>query len=215
MGRFAGLRLGPAATLLVLLLAVLRCAAAFVLRERSAERNDKPIIGILAQECHFGEFQSFGRSYIAASYVKFVESAGARAVPIRLNLTDEEYNRIFHSINGVLFPGGGVDLKTSEYARVAKIFYHKALENFTNNEKLRNFYNVLTTNTDDEVEFISTMEGLLSTRNNLALQGVLYLDQCITNSPTVRPSCHQWDSSVWHTGCSPKEKNSTLISKPD
>ncbi|NXB09067.1 GGH hydrolase, partial [Cnemophilus loriae] len=32
-------------------------------------------------------------------------------------------------------------------------------QNFTNNEKLRNFYNVLTTNTDDEVEFISTMEA--------------------------------------------------------
>ncbi|KAJ7422839.1 hypothetical protein WISP_36441 [Willisornis vidua] len=157
MGRLAGLRPVPSASLLLLLL--LRCAFAFVLRERLGERNDRPIIGILAQECHFDEFQSFGRSYIAASYVKFVESAGARAVPIRLNLTDEEYHRLFHSINGVLFPGGGVDLKTSEYARVAKIFYHKALENFTNNERLRNFYSVLTTNTDDEVEFISTMEA--------------------------------------------------------
>lgn len=33
------------------------------------------------------------------------------------------------------------------------------LQNFTKNEKLYNFYNILTTNTDDEVEFISTMEG--------------------------------------------------------
>ncbi|NXE92120.1 GGH hydrolase, partial [Menura novaehollandiae] len=32
-------------------------------------------------------------------------------------------------------------------------------QNFTNNEKLRDFYNVLSTNTDDEVEFISTMEA--------------------------------------------------------
>ncbi|NXT85073.1 GGH hydrolase, partial [Zapornia atra] len=32
-------------------------------------------------------------------------------------------------------------------------------QNFTKNEKLRNFYNVLTTNTADEVEFISTMEA--------------------------------------------------------
>lgn len=57
--------------------------------------------------------------------------------------------------------------------------------------------------------------GLLSSGNKLALQGVFYLDQCTTSSPTVRPSCHQWDSSVWHPGCPPKEKNSTLISKPD
>ncbi|KAI1243411.1 Gamma-glutamyl hydrolase, partial [Lamprotornis superbus] len=34
-----------------------------------------------------------------------------------------------------------------------------SMQNFTNNEKLRNFYNVLTTNTDGEVEFISTMEA--------------------------------------------------------
>ncbi|NXE49773.1 GGH hydrolase, partial [Casuarius casuarius] len=32
-------------------------------------------------------------------------------------------------------------------------------QNFTKNEKLRNFYNVLTTNTADELEFISTMEA--------------------------------------------------------
>lgn len=31
----------------------------------------------------------------------------------------------------VLLPGGGVDLRTSEYSRVAKIFYHKALEVIT------------------------------------------------------------------------------------
>nr|XP_048696734.1 gamma-glutamyl hydrolase-like isoform X4 [Caretta caretta] len=141
----------------------------------------------------------------------------------------------------VLFPGGGVDLKTSEYSRIARIFYNKALkandkgdyfpvwgtclgyeeltyltsgeilltwtntedfalplnfttaaqdsrmfknfpdfllkklatesltahfhhwslsmQNFTQNEKLRNFYKVLTTNTHADVEFISTMEA--------------------------------------------------------
>ncbi|XP_010707289.1 gamma-glutamyl hydrolase [Meleagris gallopavo] len=218
-----------------------RTAASLAPRGREPEPNERPIVGILSQECHFDEFHKFGSSYIAASYVKFLESAGARIVPIRLNLSDEEYDKIFHSINGVLFPGGGVDLKTSEYSRVAKIFYRKALEandkgdyfpiwgtclghelltyltsgeillvntktngfslplnftsaakqsrlfknlpsdllhafatepltsnfhmwsismeNFTKNEKLYNFYNVLTTNTDDEVEFISTMEA--------------------------------------------------------
>uniref|UniRef100_A0A8C3PN03 folate gamma-glutamyl hydrolase n=1 Tax=Calidris pygmaea TaxID=425635 RepID=A0A8C3PN03_9CHAR len=240
MGRLAGLPPLPAAAA-VLLLLLLRGAVAASLRSRPAERNDRPIIGVLSQEWRFEKFYRFGSSYIAASYVKFLESAGARVVPIRLNLTDEEYDKIFHSINGVLFPGGGVDLKTSEYSRVAKIFYHKALEanekgdyfpvwgtclgheeltyltsgevllvntktegfalplnftsaaknsrlfrnfpgdvlhafatepltsnfhkwslsmeNFTKNEKLRNFYNVLTTNTDGEVEFISTMEA--------------------------------------------------------
>ncbi|XP_062986836.1 gamma-glutamyl hydrolase [Elgaria multicarinata webbii] len=214
-------------------------AVAFVLRAQSI--NDRPIIGILAQETDFKSFQKFGSSYIGASYVKFLESAGARVVPVRLNRSDEEYDKIFHSVNGILYPGGGVDLETSEFSRVAKIFYNKALEandrgdyfpiwgtclghqllsyltsgedlltwtntdgfafplnfsqgaqdrrmfkdfpdnllqamasepltsnfhfwslsvqNFTNNEKLRMFYKILTTNVHNNVDFISTMEA--------------------------------------------------------
>ncbi|XP_054250668.1 gamma-glutamyl hydrolase [Indicator indicator] len=239
MGFLAGL---PPTLATILLLLVGSAAAASILqRGGRLDGNERPIIGILSQECHYDKFHKFGSSYIAASYVKFLESAGARVVPIRLKLSDEEYDRIFHSINGVLFPGGGVDLKTSEYSRVAKIFYHKALEandkgdyfpvwgtclgheeltyltsgevlltntktegsalplnftpaakesrlfknfpddvlhafatepltsnfhmwslsveNFTKNEELHDFYNVLTTNMDGEVEFISTMEA--------------------------------------------------------
>uniref|UniRef100_A0A8B9QDA6 folate gamma-glutamyl hydrolase n=1 Tax=Apteryx owenii TaxID=8824 RepID=A0A8B9QDA6_APTOW len=236
-------RAGVSPVLGAALLLLLRCGAvaSAALRGSLKGGNERPIIGILSQECHFKKFHKFGSSYIAASYVKFLESAGARVVPIRLNLSDEEYDKLFHSINGVLFPGGGVDLRTSKYARVAKIFYQKALEandkgdyfpvwgtclgheeltyltsgeillvntntdgfafplnftsaaknsrlfknfpddilhafatepltsnfhvwslsmqNFTQNEKLRNFYNVLTTNTADKLEFISTMEA--------------------------------------------------------
>lgn len=46
------------------------------------------------------------RSYIAAGYVKWIESAGARAVPIRFYASDGELRRIFQSINGLVFPGG-------------------------------------------------------------------------------------------------------------
>ncbi|XP_069816101.1 gamma-glutamyl hydrolase [Dendropsophus ebraccatus] len=89
--------------------------------------NDRPVIGIIAQETHFENLVYLGHSYIAASYVKTLESAGARVIPIRINLPDEEYVKIFNAINGVLLPGGGVDLKYSEYARVSKIFYDLAL----------------------------------------------------------------------------------------
>ena len=37
--------------------------------------------GILAEDTS-GSFAEHGRMYLAASYVKFVESAGARVVPI-------------------------------------------------------------------------------------------------------------------------------------
>ncbi|XP_044150104.1 gamma-glutamyl hydrolase [Bufo gargarizans] len=203
--------------------------------------NDRPVIGILSQETHFGNLLSLGHSYIAASYVKTLESAGARVIPIMINLTEEEYAKIFSAINGILLPGGGVDLRHSGYAKASKIFYDLALaandkgdyfpiwgtclgfeqltvltsgdllltltktedislplnftenvlksklfqniprplykalsslpltanfhdwslsmQNFTANAKLRKFYNVLSTNFDGVLEFISTFEA--------------------------------------------------------
>lgn len=47
--------------------------------------NDTPIIGILAQEISYHlntKWPGVYTSYIAASYIKFVEGAGARPVPI-------------------------------------------------------------------------------------------------------------------------------------
>ncbi|XP_027426421.1 gamma-glutamyl hydrolase [Zalophus californianus] len=207
-----------------------------------ASTSKKPIIGVLMQKCRNKDMRSLGKYYIAASYVKYLESAGARVVPVRPDLTDEEYEKLFQSINGILFPGGSADLKESGYALTAKKFYdlakqsfddgdyfpvwgtclgfeelsylisggkslltlthtdgiamllnftkdasqsrmfqnfpvdllkslstepltanfHKwslSMMNFTMNEKLKKFFNVLTTNTDGKIEFISTMEG--------------------------------------------------------
>uniref|UniRef100_A0AC11DPD3 Gamma-glutamyl hydrolase n=1 Tax=Ovis aries TaxID=9940 RepID=A0AC11DPD3_SHEEP len=88
----------------------------------------KPIIGILMQKCHNKNMRALGKYYIAASYVKFLESAGARVVPVRLDLKNEEYEKLFKSINGVLFPGGSVNLMRSGYARVAKTFYNLSIK---------------------------------------------------------------------------------------
>lgn len=90
--------------------------------------NYRPIIGVLAQENIVGDPHAQGSSYIAASYVKYLESAGARVVPIRIHQTDEEYEKIFHSINGLLLPGGDVDLETSQFSRLSKIFYDLAIK---------------------------------------------------------------------------------------
>uniref|UniRef100_A0A452UE25 Gamma-glutamyl hydrolase n=1 Tax=Ursus maritimus TaxID=29073 RepID=A0A452UE25_URSMA len=206
-----------------------------------ASTSKKPIIGVLMQKCRNKDMRSLGKYYIAASYVKYLESAGARVVPVRPDLTNEEYEKLFQSINGILFPGGSVDLKKSGYALTAKKFYNFAKQsfddgdyfpvwgtclgfeelsylisgkslltlthtdgitmplnftkgasqsrmfqnfpavllkslstepltanfhkwslsvmNFTMNEELKKFFNVLTTNTDGKTEFISTMEA--------------------------------------------------------
>nr|XP_060467485.1 gamma-glutamyl hydrolase [Panthera onca] len=92
-----------------------------------ASSSEKPIIGVLMQTCS-KEMKSLGKYYIAASYVKYLESAGARVVPIRPDLTKEEYERLFRSINGILFPGGSANLKKSGYALAAKKFYNLAIQ---------------------------------------------------------------------------------------
>eukprot|EP01100_Stratorugosa_tubuloviscum_P008869 TRINITY_DN3707_c1_g2_i1.p1 TRINITY_DN3707_c1_g2~~TRINITY_DN3707_c1_g2_i1.p1 ORF type:complete len:317 (-),score=121.35 TRINITY_DN3707_c1_g2_i1:75-1025(-) len=74
--------------------------------------NDRPIVGIYTQPTH-GSLAKYGNSYIAASYVKFLESSGVRVIPIFHNSTSSELKDLFNSINAILLPGGGVDL-TSE-----------------------------------------------------------------------------------------------------
>ncbi|XP_048214764.1 gamma-glutamyl hydrolase [Perognathus longimembris pacificus] len=222
--------------------AVLLCGAAGPALSRPRHLAvDKPIIGIVMQKCQSKEMKSLGKYYIAASYVKYIESAGGRVVPIRTDLTYSEYSHIFRSINGLLLPGGSVSLMHSEYAHVAKTFYKMAIQsfddgdyfplwgtclgfeelsyliseeclltltdtfsktlplnftegalesrmfqnfppdlllslaiepltanfhkwslsvqNFTMNSRLMKFFNVLTTNTDGNLEFVSSMEG--------------------------------------------------------
>uniref|UniRef100_A0A8C3WDL5 Gamma-glutamyl hydrolase n=1 Tax=Catagonus wagneri TaxID=51154 RepID=A0A8C3WDL5_9CETA len=228
-------------SLLSVLGLVLCGATSLRLSGLGANTSKKPIIGVLMQKCHGKDMKTLGKYYIAASYVKYLESAGARVVPVRLDLKDEEYKKLFQSINGILFPGGSVNIKKSGYARVAKLFYtlaiqsfgdgdyfpvwgtclgfeeltylvsgeslltltdtvgikmplnftkgilqsrmfqnfpadlllslaiepltanyHKwslSVKNFTMNENLKKFFNVLTTNTDGNIEFISTMEA--------------------------------------------------------
>lgn len=92
----------------------------------SAVRNDRPIIGVVAQEVYSPKPNQ--TAYIAASYVKYLESAGARVVPVMINQTEEEYKALFNSINGILYPGGGVSIVSSGYERAAKIFYELAIE---------------------------------------------------------------------------------------
>ncbi|CEG36738.1 gamma-glutamyl hydrolase a [Plasmopara halstedii] len=59
-----------------------------------------PIVGIFAHPIsQHGE-------YIAASYVKWVESAGGRVVPIPYNAPKPYLEQLLPQLNGLLFPGG-------------------------------------------------------------------------------------------------------------
>mmetsp|Transcript_85631 Transcript_85631/g.266272 ORF Transcript_85631/g.266272 Transcript_85631/m.266272 type:complete len:352 (-) Transcript_85631:6-1061(-) len=73
--------------------------------------NTRPVVGIYsaplyetAPECEHG------CDYVAASYVKWLESAGAESLPIPYGSTEEQVEQLFPQLNGVLFPGGGASL---------------------------------------------------------------------------------------------------------
>ena len=69
-------------------------------------------------------------SYIPDSYVKWIESSGARVVPIPYNWTEEKIRRALDQVNGVLFPGGDVDRTVNddfkEYIDTFKYIYEYA-----------------------------------------------------------------------------------------
>merc|ERR1712123_481961 len=76
------------------------------------EVNKRPIIGIVSQTIH-PELDAMlppghnYTTYIASSYIKWVEAAGARAVPVIVEneITSPEYfAKLFSSINGLLIP---------------------------------------------------------------------------------------------------------------
>lgn len=96
--------------------------------------NDRPIIAILAQDVWNNDKKAPQRSYIAASYVKYIEASGARVIPIPSHLSQDKVEEIFNGVNGVLFPGGGINWNTSGYFKHAQYFFKRALESNQNGE---------------------------------------------------------------------------------
>ncbi|CAN9506030.1 unnamed protein product [Ophioblennius macclurei] len=129
-----------------------------------AETNDRPIIGVLAQEVNRSNPND--RSYIAASYVKFLESAGARVVPVRINLSPEEYRTLFNSINGILIPGGSANIYSSGYQRAAEFFFEAAMEA----TKQGDFFPVWGTCLGfEQIMYLTAGEPILSRTNTTAI----------------------------------------------
>jgi gamma-glutamyl hydrolase len=74
----------------------------------SEKLNNYPIIGVFTQPSTSSSKNCGGDClYLAASYVKQMESAGARVVPINYYAEKEELDHLFESLNGILFVGGG------------------------------------------------------------------------------------------------------------
>ena len=74
-------------------------------------------MGVLTQELTDQLKEMFGdwnyTTYIAASYVKYLESAGARVLPVFTDMPDIYYEKVFNYTNGLLIPGGDVSISDS------------------------------------------------------------------------------------------------------
>ena len=62
-----------------------------------------------------------GKDYFGASFVKLVESAGGRAIPVLEDITTPDLLRLLDKINGFVLPGGDADVADSGYARISKV----------------------------------------------------------------------------------------------
>lgn len=70
----------------------------------NSSRCVPPVIGILAHPYRWNETKD--PFFVAASYVKWLECAGARTIAIPLDATSEYLDDIFTQINMVFLPGG-------------------------------------------------------------------------------------------------------------
>jgi len=88
--------------------------------------NFQPVIGVVTEPT---STHGNSTSYIAASYVKWIESAGGRVVPLRYDAPVEETEALMKGLNGLLYPGGGASLdEGSAFYQGARSMWEFALK---------------------------------------------------------------------------------------
>lgn len=73
----------------------------------TAALNNRPVIGILTIPSKTTGHPSANYSYFPSSYPKYVESAGARVIPIPYDAPFENLTFLLSQVNGVVLTGGG------------------------------------------------------------------------------------------------------------
>jgi len=83
--------------------------------------NLRPILGVVTQP---SDDVKNTTSYVAASYVKYLEAAGARVVAVRFDASNAELDTLMKGLNGLLFPGGGssLDLSSPFFEKASYLF---------------------------------------------------------------------------------------------
>jgi len=93
--------------------------------------NVRPVIGVVSEPIshHIEGKNTNATSYLAASYVKFLEAAGARVVPLRFDAPRDRLTSTLEGLNGVLYPGGGASLAAdSPFFQGAQFIWEHAIK---------------------------------------------------------------------------------------
>merc|ERR1711879_564636 len=91
--------------------------------------------GVLTQpvdtEERFMTFTKEYSEYIPASFVRWLESGGARVIAIHYDTDEAELRHLFDSVNGVLLTGGEIlDVANSTYGKTARKLFQWAMESY-------------------------------------------------------------------------------------
>ena len=116
---------------------VIHCVHCYIQVLGEEKVNNRPIIGVLTVPLDIGGCVTFAESYKGEEsptscfhnlYVQWIESAGARVVPIPYDAPVSEVDKLLVGLNGILFTGGDVVLKdlNSTYMRTAKYLLEQA-----------------------------------------------------------------------------------------
>jgi len=96
----------------------------FLLSLKVEALNNRPIIAIFSLPSMSFHPACGGKcDMTAASYIKWLESAGARSVPVPYHASNAHIDSLFNSVNGLLFTGGGSSMSDS-----AKYFFKKIVD---------------------------------------------------------------------------------------
>ena len=99
--------------------------------------NNRPVIGILTLPNDVSA--ALGHSYFPASYVKFIEAAGARVVPIPYDAPLATTQTLLKSLNGALFTGGGASFANKNgsltvFSKTANAIFQESVNAALNGE---------------------------------------------------------------------------------
>jgi gamma-glutamyl hydrolase len=115
---------------------IIKTLIILIILEQQTKSFYQPVIGILSHP-EPENAVDIQESYIQSNYVRWLEAAGARTVPIQPWISPQDLDLLLNKLNGVFLTGGGRDLDlTGQYEKITIQIIKKTIE-------LKDKYNII------------------------------------------------------------------------